>query len=58
MSTLVFVTQEVDLTHPFLAPTVPKLHALARRFDEVVVLAASAQPDVLPANCRVRLYGA
>src|SRR5439155_23680927 len=29
-----------------------------RRFDEVVVLAASAQPDVLPPNCRVRLYGA
>jgi glycosyltransferase involved in cell wall biosynthesis len=57
LSSLVFVTQEVDLAHPFLAPTVPKLHALAHRFDEVVVLAAKAQPDLLPTNCRVRLYG-
>jgi glycosyltransferase involved in cell wall biosynthesis len=48
----------VDLEHPFLAATVPKLRALARRFDEVVVLAASAAPGALPENCRVVLYGA
>jgi glycosyltransferase involved in cell wall biosynthesis len=58
VSSLVFVTQEVDLEHPFLAATVPKLRALARRFDEVVVLAASAVPGTLPDNCRVVLYGA
>ncbi len=58
MSSLVFVTQEVDFEHPFLAAAVPKLRALALRFDEVVVLAASAVPGTLPANCRVVLYGA
>ena len=58
MSSLVFVTQEIDLEHPCRAATVPKLRALARRFDEVVVLAASAEPGTLPDNCRVVLYGA
>jgi len=53
----VFVTQEIDPAHPFLAATVPKVEALARRFDEVAVLAASAVPGVLPANCRVVTYG-
>jgi len=36
-----------------LAATVPKIRALARRFDDVGVLAASAVPDALPENCRV-----
>ena len=58
MSGLVFVTQEVDPEHPVLAATVPKVEALARRFDEVAVLAASAVPGVLPENCRVVEYGA
>ena len=58
MSSLVFVTQQVDPEHPVLAATVPKIRALARRFDEVAVLAASSVPDVLPANCRVVEYGA
>jgi glycosyltransferase involved in cell wall biosynthesis len=58
VSGLVFVTQEVDPEHPVLAATVPKIEALARRFDEVAVLAASAVPGVLPANCRVVEYGA
>ncbi len=57
MSRLVFVTQQVDPQHPALAATVPKLHALARRFDEVVVLADGAVDGVLPENCRVRLFG-
>ncbi len=54
---LVFVTQQVDPDHPVLAATVPKLRALAARFDEVVVIADGAVPGVLPANCRVRAYG-
>ncbi len=40
-----------------LAATVPKIRALAHRFDEVAVLAASAVRGVLPPNCRVVEYG-
>ena len=58
MSRLVFVTQQVDPGHPVLAATVPKLRALAARFDDVAVIAASAVPGVLPGNCRVVTYGA
>lgn len=58
MSSLVVVTQQVDPEHPVLAATVPKLHALARRFDEVLVIADSAVPGALPSNCRVVQYGA
>ena len=58
MTSLVFVTQQVDPEHPVLAATVPKIRALAQRFDEVVVLAASATPGVLPQNCRVVPYRA
>jgi glycosyltransferase involved in cell wall biosynthesis len=58
LTSLVFVTQEVDPEHPVLAATVPKIQAVARRFDEVAVLAASAVPGVLPENCRVVEYGA
>jgi glycosyltransferase involved in cell wall biosynthesis len=57
MRTIVFVTQRVDPGHPALAATVPMLRALAARVDEVVVLALSAVPGVLPENCRVRLFG-
>jgi glycosyltransferase involved in cell wall biosynthesis len=55
---LVFVTQQVDPGHPALAATVPMLRALAGQVDEVVVLADRALPEVLPANCRVRSFGA
>src|ERR671923_147571 len=55
---LLFVTQQVDPDHPALGATVPKIAALARRVDEVVVLADGAVPDVLPANARVRTFGA
>jgi glycosyltransferase involved in cell wall biosynthesis len=58
VTSLVFVTQQVDPEHTVLAATVPKIAALARRFDEVVVLAAAAAPGVLPENCRVVQYGA
>jgi glycosyltransferase involved in cell wall biosynthesis len=55
---LVFATQQVDPEHPALAATIPKIAALAQRLDEVVVLADSAVPGTLPANCRVRTFGA
>jgi glycosyltransferase involved in cell wall biosynthesis len=55
---LVFVTQQVDPEHPALAATIPKIAALAQRLDEVVVLADSAVAGALPANCRVRTFGA
>ena len=58
MTKLVFATQRVDPDHPVLAATVPKITALAQRVDEVVVLALSAKPGVLPDNCRVRTFGA
>jgi glycosyltransferase involved in cell wall biosynthesis len=55
---LVFVTQQVDPGHPALAATVPMLRALAGQVDGVVVLADRALPEVLPANCLVRSFGA
>ena len=55
---LVFVTQQVDPSHPALAATVPMLRALAEEVDEVVVLADRALPEVLPDNCRVRSFAA
>ena len=55
---LVVVTQQVDPGHPALAATVPKLRALCARADEVVVLALGAVPAPLPANCRVKTFGA
>jgi glycosyltransferase involved in cell wall biosynthesis len=58
VSRLVFVTQQVDPEHPALAATIPKIAALARRVDEVVVLADGAVPGALPGNCRVHLFAA
>jgi glycosyltransferase involved in cell wall biosynthesis len=55
---LVFVTQAVDPAHPALAATIPKIAALAERVDRVTVLSAAAVPGALPANCRVRVFGA
>lgn len=57
MTRLVFITQRVDADDPVLGATVPKLAALARRVDEVVVLAQSASETELPANVRVRTFG-
>jgi glycosyltransferase involved in cell wall biosynthesis len=56
MTTLVFITQQVDPRHPALAATVPKIRALAELVDEVVVLADGAVEGVLPDNCRVRTF--
>ncbi len=55
---LVFVTQQVDPGHPALAATVPKIRALARRVDEVVVLADRAVAGALPDNCRSLSFAA
>ena len=55
---LLFVTQKVDPADPILAATVPKIRALAARVDEVVVLADSEVPGVLPENCRVSTFAA
>lgn len=58
MAKIVFITQQVDPSHPALAATVPKIRALAARVDDVVVLADGAVEDALPPNCRVRTFGA
>lgn len=58
MTRLVFVTQHVDPQHPALAATVPKIAALARQVDELVVLALGERPAGLPENVRVRTFGA
>jgi glycosyltransferase involved in cell wall biosynthesis len=54
----VFITQQVDRSHPVLAATVPKIASLAERVDEVAVLADGAVPGELPENCRVRRFAA
>jgi len=55
---LIVITQQVDPSDPVLGATVAKLHALAARVDELVVLSLAAVPGVLPANCRVVTFGA
>lgn len=58
MTRLVFVTQRIDPDDPNLAAAVPMVAALARRVDDVVVLALDTRPAELPANVRVRTFGA
>jgi glycosyltransferase involved in cell wall biosynthesis len=55
---LVVITQAVDPDDPALGATVDKLHALAARVDEVVVLALRVRPADLPSNVRVRSFAA
>ncbi len=55
---LVVITQSVDEDDPALGATVPMLRALAERVDELVVLALRAKPTELPANVRVKEFGA
>jgi glycosyltransferase involved in cell wall biosynthesis len=55
---LVFVTQELDPEHPALAATAAQVAALARRVDELVVLASSVSPGTLPGNSRARTFRA
>jgi glycosyltransferase involved in cell wall biosynthesis len=54
---LIVATQVVDPEDPNLGATVGKLQALAAVVDELVVLADSAVAGVLPANCRVHVFG-
>ena len=58
MTSLVFVTQAADPSHPVLGATLPKIRALAARVDEVVVLADKIVPEALPENCRARSFAA
>src|SRR5205814_1449370 len=55
---LIVLTQVVDADHPALAQTVDILDALARRCDEVVVLCDHVGRNELPANVRIRTFGA
>ena len=57
MRRLVFITQSVDPEHPVLAATIPKIDALAKRVDEVVVLAQTLGGALLPDNVEVRTFG-
>jgi len=58
VTSVVFVTQAADPSHPVLGATLPKIRALAARVDEVVVLADTVVPEALPANCRTRSFAA
>ena len=58
MGTLVFITQVVDPDDPNLGATCAKIAALARAVDEVAVICDRGRDDVLPENCRVRVFGA
>jgi glycosyltransferase involved in cell wall biosynthesis len=58
MTKLVFVTQQLDREHPTLGAAADMVAALATRFDEVVVLAAAAAVETLPANVRFRSFAA
>ena len=56
---LVFVTQTLDARHPVLAQTLDLVVALAARSEELVVLCQSVGVhDPLPANVRIRVFGA
>ncbi|HVA30187.1 MAG TPA: glycosyltransferase family 4 protein [Gaiellaceae bacterium] len=58
MRKIVFITQVVDPADPNLGATRAKIAALAKRFDEVVVLCDRGVEGVLPDNCRLRVFGA
>lgn len=58
MKRVIFVTQAADPAHPVLAATLPKIRELARRVDELVVLAARVDRSALPANCRAHVFDA
>jgi glycosyltransferase involved in cell wall biosynthesis len=58
MRKLIFATQKLDSRDPILAATVQKVHALAARVDELVVLCDAAEPGIAPANARVHEFGA
>lgn len=55
---LVFVTQTIDADDPNLAQTIDLVAALARRCEEVVVLADRVRRHDLPGNVSFRTFGA
>jgi len=55
---LVFITQVADPADPNLGATVGMIAALARRLDEVAVIADRGDATALPANVRLRTFGA
>jgi glycosyltransferase involved in cell wall biosynthesis len=58
MRRVVFVTQRVDPDDAVLGATVAKIAALARRVDEVAVIAQHARPVQIADNVVVRTFGA
>lgn len=58
MRRLVVATQRIDPAHPALAATIPKLEALSRRVEELVVLCDTAVSAAVPAGVRVRTFAA
>jgi glycosyltransferase involved in cell wall biosynthesis len=58
MTRFVFVTQQIDRSHPDLGAAAGLLRGLAARVDEVVVLADRAAPDSLPSNARFHSFAA
>ncbi len=56
MRRLIFLTQRLDPGDPILAATVAKVHALAARLDELVVICDRAAPGAAPANCHVHEF--
>jgi glycosyltransferase involved in cell wall biosynthesis len=56
MRRLIFATQRLDSRDPILGATVAKVHALAERVDELVVICDSAEPGAEPANARVHEF--
>lgn len=55
---LLFVTQKVDADHPVLAQTVDVVRELAARCEAVDVLCDAVGRHDLPANVRLRTFGA
>ena len=58
MTRVVFVTQQFDPDDPNLGLVVAQVAALARRVDEVVVVAGRVVADALPPNARGRSFAA
>ncbi|MBV8256969.1 MAG: glycosyltransferase family 4 protein [Actinobacteria bacterium] len=58
MSRIVFCTQKLDASHGFLAWSTQVVDELARRVDEVEVIADAGTLVGRPANVRLRTFGA
>src|SRR5581483_51973 len=58
LTRVVFVTQQFDPDDPNLGLVVAQVAALARRVDEVVVVAGRVVADALPPNARGRSFAA